>query len=79
MKFIRENLSFPINLPSTLSSGGNFDIDQSMVITLPNVMNYPEFVSALQSDKRFEKMLQDMTVNQLTNKNALAKYKYNYK
>ena len=79
MKFIKENLSFPITLPSVMSSGGNYDIDQSMVITLPNVMNYPEFVSALQSDKRFEKMLQDMTVNQLTNKNALAKYKYNYK
>ncbi len=78
MKFIKENLSFPITLPSVMSSGGNYDIDQSMVITLPNVMNYPEFVSALQSDKRFEKMLQDMTVNQLTNKNALAKYKYKY-
>ena len=79
MKFIRDNLSFPINLPSGIMSGGNYDIQQSMVITLPNVQNYSEFVTALQSDMRFEKMLQDMTINQLTNKNALAKYKYNYK
>lgn len=77
MQFIKDNLSFPINLPSVMPSG-NYDIQQNMSITLPNVMNYPEFVTALQNDKRFEKMMQDMTVNQLTKPNALAKFKYKY-
>ena len=77
MKFIKDNLTLPINLSPALS-GGNYDIQQSMVITLPNVQNYSEFVTALQNDKRFEKMVQDMTVNQLSQKNALAKYKYKY-
>ena len=49
-----------------------------MAITLPNVKNYPEFVTALQNDKRFEQMIQDMTVNQLTGGSKLAKHKYNF-
>ena len=76
MKFIKDNLSFPVNVSST--NGGTFDIQQSMAITLPNVKNYQEFVTALQHDKKFEQMLQDMTVNQLTGGSTLAKYKYKY-
>lgn len=77
VKFIRDSLSFPINLPMG-ASGGSYNIQQSMALTLPNVHNYTEFVTALQNDKKFERMLQDMTINQLTNKNTLAKYKYKY-
>ena len=76
IQFIKDNLSFPVDLHS--STGGNFDIQQSMAITLPNVMNYNEFVTALQHDKKFERMMQDITVNQLTGGSKLAKYKYNY-
>ena len=77
MQFIKDNLSIPVSVSPALS-GGNYDIQQSVAITLPNVTNYNEFVSELQRDKKFEKMIQDMTVNQLTNKNALAKYKYKF-
>ena len=77
MQFIKDNLSFPINLPSNLS-GGNYDIQQNMSITLPNVMNYNEFVTALQHDKQFERMMQDVTINQLTKPNALSKFKYKF-
>ena len=50
-----------------------------MNITLPNVKNYNEFVNALQNDSKFERMIQDMTVNQLSGKSALSKYKYKFK
>ena len=76
IKFIKDNLSFPVSVNS--ANGGNFDIQQSMAITLPNVKNYNEFVTELQHDKKFERMLQDMTVNQLTGGSTLAKYKHKY-
>ena len=76
LQFIKDNLSIP-NLQSNIN-GGNYDIQQSLMITLPSVKNYSEFVTALQNDKRFEQMIQDMTINQLNGKNSLAKYKYNF-
>ena len=76
LQFIKENSAIP-NLPTRIN-GGDYDIQQSMVITLPNVMNYPEFVSQLQKDKKFEQMMQDMTINKLTGGSQLAKYKYKY-
>ena len=76
LKFIKDNLSIP-NLQSNIN-GGNYDIQQSLMITLPSVKNYSEFVTALQNDKRFEQMIQDMTINQLDGKKSLAKYKYKY-
>ncbi|MCR4720911.1 MAG: hypothetical protein K5655_04215 [Lachnospiraceae bacterium] len=76
LQFIKDNLSIP-NLQSNIN-GGNYDIQQSLVITLPSVKNYSEFVTALQNDKRFEQMIQDMTINQLDGKKSLAKYKYKY-
>lgn len=76
LQFIKDNLSVP-NLRSNINNG-NYDIQQSLMITLPSVKNYPEFVTALQNDKKFEQMIQDMTINQLNGKNSLAKYKYKY-
>lgn len=76
LQFIKDNLSIP-NLQSNIN-GGNYDIQQSLMITLPSVKNYSEFVTALQNDKRFEQMIQDMTINQLDGKKSLAKYKYKY-
>lgn len=76
LQFIKDNLSVP-NLHSNINSG-NYDIQQSLMITLPSVKNYSEFVTALQNDKKFEQMIQDMTINQLNGKNSLAKYKYKY-
>ena len=45
-------------------------------IPLPNVTNYNEFISQLQSDRRFEKIIQDMTIGQALGKNSLNKYKH---
>ena len=46
---------------------------------MPTFKNYNEFVNALQNDSKFERMIQDMTVNQLSGKSALSKYKYKFK
>ena len=50
-----------------------------MNITLPNVKNYNEFVSQLQKDSKFERMIQDMTVNQLSGKSSLNKFRHKFK
>ena len=50
-----------------------------MNFNLPNVKNYDEFISTMQKDHRFEKMIQDMTVGQIANRGTFAKMKYNFK
>lgn len=57
------------------SSGGNISNDIKMNISLPNVTDYDSFVTKLKSDKRFEKIVQSMTVDQVLNKNSLFKNK----
>ena len=79
-KFIMDNLSDKYDI----GNGNNISKNQitndiNMNITLPNVKNYNEFVNALQNDSKFERMIQDMTVNQLSGKSALSKYKYKFK
>ena len=51
-------------------------------ITLPNVTNYDEFKTQMfrdmQSDRKFEGMIQDMTVNRLSGGNSLSKYRHRF-
>lgn len=54
----------------------NGDNNISMNISLPNVTNYDEFVTQLQKDKRFEKIVQSMTIEQSLGKNSLNKFKH---
>lgn len=56
-------------------SSGHISNDIKMNITLPNVTDYDSFVTQLKSDKRFEKIVQSMTVDQVLNKNSLLKNK----
>jgi hypothetical protein len=56
-------------------ASGNISNDIKMNITLPNVTDYDSFVTQLKSDKRFEKIVQSMTVDQVLNKNSLLKNK----
>lgn len=81
VQFIKDNMATtlaPANVP--VLGGGNNTIENSidLSITLPHVTNYTEFVTALQKDKKFEAMIQDMTVNQLTGVGHLAKYKHKF-
>ena len=65
---------FPVTLPeiSRESVANNVTNDINMSITLPNVKNYDEFVSQMQTDKRFERIIQSMTLG-----NALGRNNYN--
>ena len=80
-KFIRDNLSNDLDMSqsngSVLNNSVQTNID--MNINLPNVKNYNEFVNELQKDSKFERMIQDMTVNQLSGKSSLSKHRYKFK
>lgn len=79
-KFIKDNLSASIDGANILLTAGsrNVNTNVAMSITLPSVQNYNEFVSSLQKDKKFQSMIQDMTVNQMMGGNSLAKNKYKF-
>ncbi len=48
-------------------------------ITIEHVDDYNDFVTKLQNDSKFERMIQDMTVNQLSGGSQLNKLKYRWK
>lgn len=72
------DVSNHLNRLTTLTPTPNSNIknDIQMNIALPNVTNYNEFVSQLQADKRFEKIIQQMTIGNALGKNELTKYKF---
>lgn len=47
-------------------------------IAINHVENYDDFVTKLQHDKKFEKMMQAITVDRLVGKSSLAKNKFNW-
>ena len=63
-------------LTPVLMNGGNYNGDINMELILPNVTNYEQFKYAMQHDESFEKMIKSMTVDRLTGKSSLRKYKY---
>lgn len=77
MQFIKDNMSTSIpNAPSNGNS--NIENNIQMTITLPGVSNYQEFVTKLQSDKKFERMIVDVTSSALTGSNSLSKYRHQF-
>ena len=79
-KFINDNLANNVDISNGNNiSNGNVNNEINMNITLPNVKNYNEFVSQLQKDSKFERMIQDMTVNQLSGKSSLNKFRHKFK
>ncbi len=91
--FDLDNLS-PINLADELLgiNKGYPDVNNNTTnntstisiqnVNLPNVTNAEEFYSDImkmaQKDKKFEKMIQSMTVDRAVGKSSLAKYKYKF-
>jgi hypothetical protein len=59
-----------------MTYANNSENNITMNVTLPNVTNYNEFVNQLQKDKRFEKIVQSMTIDQAVGGNSLSKHKY---
>lgn len=50
--------------------------DIRMEIALPYVKNYDDFVNQLQKDKRFEKIVQSMTVDTISGRSSYSKMKW---
>lgn len=78
-KFIRDNL-FGANQYNGTSNINNVNSNYSVNVdninlNLPNVKNYEDFFYAAQHDKRFEKMVQAMTVDKLFGGSSLKKYR----
>lgn len=83
---IMNNMLQPlVNMPklpeiqSRVNTGQFVQIDN---ITLPNVTNYQEFKSQLmhdlQRDKKFEGMVQDMSIKKMTGGGQLTKYRHRF-
>lgn len=60
------------------SSGGSISNSNAITFNLPQVKNYEEFVTAMQHDKKFEEMIQNMTVGRINGKSSLNKYKHKF-
>lgn len=61
------------------SSGTNVgDITYQVTIPIDHVQDYADFMNQMRKDGKFEKMIQDMTVNRLTGGSKIAKNKYQW-
>lgn len=67
-------------IASMLNAAGNGGYTFGDInIEIDHVENYDDFVSQLQRDKKFEGMIQAMTVGRLSGKSPLDKYSYSWK
>lgn len=65
-------------LPNVTSSGNTSFGDININIPIEHVADYNDFVTQIQRDGKFEKMIQDMTIGQLAGKSSLAKNSYRW-
>jgi hypothetical protein len=75
--FIKDNLDIGnIDVPSNGANNNTYvqNLDK-VVFSLPNITNYSEFVSELQRDKNFERLVKSMTIDRLAGGSSLAKTK----
>ena len=78
MDFIKDNLTVSLSNVPTMGASGSVENNIQMSISLPGVTNYQEFVTRLQADKKFEKMIVDVTSSALTGTNSLSKYRHQF-
>lgn len=57
---------------------GNSIGEINITIPIDHVENYDDFVNQLRQDKKFEQLIQSMTVDRLTGGSSLAKNKYKW-
>ena len=60
-------------------SFGDTHINNTITIPIDHVNDYNDFVTKMQKDGKFEKMIEDMTIGKLTGKNSLSKNSYKWK
>ena len=80
--FIKNNMVLGTDrIMSTASNfnrvdNGTVNNDVHLNIALPNVQNTNDFINELQHNKRFEKIVQSMTVGQISGGSSLNKYRF---
>ena len=57
---------------------GNTTYNQKIEFILPNVENYSDFMRKAQRDKKFERMICDMTTERMVGGNSLRKYRHSF-
>lgn len=61
--------------PVVRNDGGNSIESVNIEFTLPNVKNYDEFMARMRTDKRFEGMVQNMTLGNALGRNSMNKFR----
>lgn len=61
------------------STTNQISVSAPVTVSIDHVLDYNDFVTQLQNDPQFEKMVQMMTVDQLTGKSSLEKYKLKWR
>ena len=75
-EFIKDNLSLSTNVPNNSAAQNSYVQNlENVVINLPNVKNYNEFLEEMQKDKKFEKLIHSMTIDPIAGKSSLRKGK----
>lgn len=78
-KFIANGISGLIGDIYGRSVGGKVEQHfDNISFIMPNVKNYDELVTQMQQDKKFEKLIKAMTVDQLNGKSSDAKYHFRF-
>lgn len=76
-EFIKDNLNLSAaNVPNNSNVQNSYiqNLDK-VVFNMPNVHNYQEFLSEMQKDKNFERLVESMTIGKIAGKSSLAKGK----
>ncbi len=80
--FISKNMGLNVDHLASAASNinkvnkGTVNNDVHLNLALPNVQNANDFINELQHNKRFEKIIQSMTVGQISGGSSLNKYKF---
>jgi F0F1-type ATP synthase membrane subunit b/b' len=78
-RFIAQNISPNIGSPLGSPSSGNNSVNlENVNFNFPSVKNYTEFVTALQNDKKFEAMIQNMTLGAMMGRNNKSNILWNH-
>ena len=76
-EFIKDNLNLSsTSVPNNSTVQSNYtQVLENAVFNFPNVKNYEEFLSEMQKDKNFERLIDSMTIDRIAGKSSLAKGK----
>lgn len=76
---IFERAVVPTQLSNIPSNSGGYSVGQiNVTIPIDHVEDYNDFMNQLKSDRKFEQMVQSMTVGRLAGRSSLEKNKYKW-